>query len=455
MSEDELKKQLGKTPFLLWKKLQFCRNKKGVTFVTRKTLAMDTLAGIQWQSLSDKQIKTGLSRLRLAGLVRNHHAVLSKNKEAYLMKRTIYGALVIDANRGDLVAVPTNAMLCLRELPQRGGKRKGAGRKPKHLADCNLAHENNQRGPDMGANQKGPDTLSITREESGRSLSKERTSTGVGVATPREFLIFERDEDETFNEFREDGNEQGSRISGEDSEKFRSDDRLFHTAIPRYPAFSVVKPAQVPDPPKIPALVSDVEKAQFLLDAHRSVMMAKAGKRDFRAGKKVVDPTTLKQPTTEKQKKALSKAKRRFTFFKNAVEMFETHDISPVGWLAWSLDFWLENENDGEPPRIEWFYSKTRIAKHRGFYRKNSVGYSGGRLIHGRQYKRLITRYLKMRSALLNSNAPIPDVVDRYFPGSKYEQMVDEAKEESGNMQAELRRKIDFCDYELDGRFIW
>jgi hypothetical protein len=454
MAEEELQKQLGRATFLLWRKLQFCRNRKGVTFVTRETLAAEELAGRRWQKLSPKQVKAGLARLRRAGLVRNHHAVLSKSKEAYLMKRTIYGAFVIDANLGDLVSIPTNALLCLKELPQRGGKRVGSGRKPRHLADCSLDYKNNQKGPHMGFNQKGPDTLYINIGLEVECSSKEETLNGRGGALPSDSLFFEEDQVGGQLPFREQRKDGSARISGDDSKKFRDDDRLFHPAIPHYPSFDVVKPAQVPAAPKIREDMTDMEKVQFLVDAHKAVVFAKTGKRVWSA-RAVVDPATLKEETTKAGKAKNTKVKTRFTFLKNAAEMFQRHDISPVGWLAWSLDFWLENENDNEPPRISWLYSKTRIEKHRGFYRSNATGYSGGRVIHGRQYKRLITRYLKMRSALLNSNASIPDVVDRYFPGRDYERMVDEAKEESGNMQAELRSQIQHGDYMRENQFLW
>ncbi len=380
------------------------------------------LAGHAWQKLSLKQVKGSLAKLRKAELLHNERFVVSRGVAAYVMRRTVFGAYVIDTNRGDMIAVPTPVISALVKLPRRGGARKGAGRKPKHLAERKEPNNLIQTVPHRRRIQKVPDTSYIYKGLGVGVSSKEETS-----SAPTGSVLLSL--------FDETKKSTGSTVCGSSERIYRSDDRLFGPHIPAFPGPSVVKPAQVPDPPKMDAELSPTSRAVHLSEMYQGVRIAKTGKRDWGL-------------------RNLENNKRRMSMFTNAAGAFVEHELSPVAWMAWSLDFWFEQE-DAKPPRVEWLLSPKRIVKHRGFFRNNVASYSGGRLIHGEKYKELTKRYMRMRSCLLNTSEPVADIVARFFPGKRYAQLVEETKEEASNIQVGLRNQISRGDYVRDNSFLW
>lgn len=312
-AEGEFKKQLGQTAWMVWCKLCFCRDAQGYTHVTRQTLRRGDLGKQGWQRLTDKQVKTSLARLRDAGLVENVRYIPSKGYGKVLMKRRIYGALMLDPSRGDCVAVPLRIKSCIESLKMRGGKREGAGRRKRNNLQAAMPSIKAGQGCQnlikrvhiREVNQKVPHSLSDLSSLSGSSLSEEREPRHGGAGFSSFFLESnEATSDASPTSSIENNSTTGSRIASKDSSRFRYDDRLFHESVPPFPGPSVVSPAQIPSAPRLDPEKSEQENVEWLRQIAFGVMtdrLMRGYREDVRAWEKAAEAGNAQQHDHPKQ----------------------------------------------------------------------------------------------------------------------------------------------------------
>ena len=437
----ELEIKLGSNCFLIWRKLLWCRNEKGITHATLQTLATANIAEREWQALSRDQANRGVRRLLKVGLVRNlgWRKVGGRSKNP-LRQRVVYGAFMIDANKGELVAVPVKTLKALEGLG-RGGARAGSGRKKAAVLvpeECkqDSTSLNQSRHPGQAQSfqsrqhREAPVSvfkaaniipLGISKEiESidvlNRDFSKERKMpTGVGPS----FLSLKVGE-----------GSHGVRMAGDDASRPRGDDRLLDPEVPKFPDGSVVDPPRVPNPPLLDGTLPDKELAEALTRTYRAVVTARTGK-----------------PCWQFARGDISKSKQFKTLVRAARQLIE-HELPPASWLAWSFDKWEFGDNTKRAP-LNWLLGTKRIEERRGWFRKEMADYGGGRLLPGPQLKELWRAYMAMRADLVGSSAPVAEIIDKHFPGRMYRLQVSRARAESAQIQDDMRAKA------ARGEFLW
>src|SRR5437870_8064666 len=97
-----------------------------------------------------------------------------------------------------------------------------------------------------------------------------------------------------------------------------------------------------------------------------------------------------------------------------------------------SMDVWPCYASETRRPHLLWVFSPRRIEKHaRGWYCAEADSFS--RAIFGPHLRDLLDRYERMRAELLatKSEEQVRTVVEKYFPGSMYGDMVQRARAET------------------------
>lgn len=213
--------------------------------------------------------------------------------------------------------------------------------------------------------------------------------------------------------------------------------------VPSYPGISVVAPAVVPDPIKLADDHSEEYRVKLLASAYRGAV--------------------------EKQYRKPCHFMKRFTrraasfgLLVKAAALLQAFDVAPAAWCIWSVRRWYLARTHqagyvaGAPvplPPVGVVFSARSIEDRladsdRRYVVEDSA--VGGRLIFGKTHKLLLKRYGEMRGALIaagpNSRAA---VVERFFPGTTYDDMVDAARVEA----VEIRNKLE--DRVARGEVIW
>jgi len=145
-----------------------------------------------------------------------------------------------------------------------------------------------------------------------------------------------------------------------------------------------------------------------------------------------------------------------FDAMADAVAAFAEHEIPPAAWLAFSFAIWGEhhkpNGKKAKPPPLKWAFDATRVSERRGWFR-NATSSLGGNVVFTPPHRQLVQRHAVMRMALLRLVDPpaesVRQVVDRYFPGQLYTELVGTARAESKTLKSRLR-----CQAER-GEWLW
>jgi hypothetical protein len=203
-------------------------------------------------------------------------------------------------------------------------------------------------------------------------------------------------------------------------------------AAPPFPGVSVVAPALVPDPPLLDASLSEVARVWKLVRAYRAVVEAKCGERCFAFARGDVRRSSL------------------YRGMANGAAALIEHGIAPIAWAAWTTDVWQRDGNRSAPP-VPLVWGAKRIAERRGWFRRESLTYMGGRAVFGPKLRELIRRWHALAGALIRADEPSGGaaLVERWFPGTRYDDLVREAKVESARKNAELRARAE------DGEWLW
>lgn len=211
--------------------------------------------------------------------------------------------------------------------------------------------------------------------------------------------------------------------------------------LPPYPGWSLVAPAQVPDPPKLKPTDPEDYKVRLLAHAFRGAVESVYGTRCF-----------LLANLTAKSKS--------YRLLASAATALEQAEVAPVAWCAhavrrWYLirthtNGWREGMPVPLPPIGVVFSAKSITEKLSDESYKASVESSaaGGRAIFGNTHKALLVRYQELRAAVARGET-VSDAMAIFFPGSSYEDMVDAAKNEAIDTRNRLQHEIS------RGKFVW
>ena len=212
--------------------------------------------------------------------------------------------------------------------------------------------------------------------------------------------------------------------------------------VPPYPGNAIVSPAVTPDPPKLVSTDPEEYRVKLLAMAYQGAVEKLYGKRVFTLAK-------------------TSPRHRHWRSLVLAAEALERYDVTPAAWFTWVVRKWYAIKThtngwkEGQPvalPPIGYVLSLKRLEERLDDEEKRYVvtdSALGGRLVFGKVHKKLLVRYGEMRAALNANPAERAQVVERFFPGSSYEDMVDAAKREA----IEIRQRME--DDAARGRMIW
>ncbi len=206
--------------------------------------------------------------------------------------------------------------------------------------------------------------------------------------------------------------------------------------IPPFPGPDVAPAAYIPAPKKLPDDVKGVEAARWLLKAFRGAVESRYRKRCF---------VLAGRGKLEKYKN-LGK-------LIEAAELLRDHDIAPAAWAMFSVDAWLKYGIGKGLPRLNWVFSPKRVEDHHEWFGGEEVHYTARRAVHGRAAQELIRRHHRMRIDLASSGAQTEEevkvVVDRYLPGSLYDDLAQKARERATDDQVRI------SDAAARGEWVW
>lgn len=204
-------------------------------------------------------------------------------------------------------------------------------------------------------------------------------------------------------------------------------------AAPPYPGASVVMPATVPDPPLLDPTHTERAHVLNLCFTWRTVLRARMGASWF------VKPAIVTP---------------RWRYYKqlaNAAEQLIKHSLWPMAWGAWSIDLWKRDGSQDAPP-LTVVWAAKRIERLRGWFGKEAQTYLGGRAIFGAKHRDLLRRWTAMGYELIRAGERPEDsarIVERWFPGALYDELVRSARVEAATKTAELRARVD------SGEWVW
>lgn len=209
-----------------------------------------------------------------------------------------------------------------------------------------------------------------------------------------------------------------------------------HMGVPSYPGPTVMPPAVVPRPPKLPENLSDLDLAQWLAKSYRGAVESRYKTRCYVLAKRG------------------DLAKSRF--LKVLVDGGRTladYDIAPAAWAAFSVEVWRRYEGAKKPPPINWMFAPNRIEERREWFEAEEGAYDGGRLIHGEAAQDMMRRYAQMQGALTWSQArteeEVRKVVERFFPNGLYDRLLAKAHEQAQDDQRRMTEAV------ARGEWVW
>lgn len=208
--------------------------------------------------------------------------------------------------------------------------------------------------------------------------------------------------------------------------------------VPPYPTTDLIPAVKLPPMPRISDAAGDVEKVTALVAAYRAAAVKKYG------------------PETKARwiyARGIHPKVKNFRALVNCAELCLEHEISPHGWALFSIDNWIDKNGSGKPPPVTFVFNRSRLQRQHGWYRSQSAEYSDARVVLGPLHHLLLVRWTRMQGELVR-NQPgtvqaVRAIVERFFPGKTWDEMVDRARRESRERTALLKDAV------ASGQWIW
>lgn len=447
VSATALEKKLGYAAFHVWSILLTRRNEQGLTHTT--VLGIGKAKG--FARTCPRTVEKALVRLRSAGLVEDlGWQKLRVPRGTSFIVVAVYVRRVLGARlfggRNHEVAVPPKTVQWMSVVCGWGGPRKGSGRKGASMAE--KPNGFSDRGIQVGTTPSTTGgTPHLIRKKNQVGGTPEESSGGTDIYLQVKKGTFERG---GLSPSGKDSAPVGAQVStlsgGEELGEGLAGPRTRpapmlatpRTGVPRYPGIDVVAPAQVPDPPLLDPESPSLDHVTILAAAYRGAVESRFGGRCY----------VLRGDL---------RGTKHWAAFVGAAEALIEHNIPPAAWAAFSCDVWKKfsargprpTRGKGWPP-VAWVFSAKRIEERRGWFRAEESDYSGGRAIFGPKHKDLMYRFARLDWVLGDPRVrDVGAVVEQFFPGNLYEELVNAARAEAADYRERFKRQI------REGRFLW
>lgn len=450
-----MRQALGHSAFHVWSVLVEKSDHMGMTHITTQGIARCQ----GFVPMKPRTVKKALATLRSLGLLVDQgwrRAVVPGAKRPIKTYwRQVFGAPLLATMREDATcAVPKNVKEAISVASGWGGKRPRAGRKPLQR-QCVKGTATAVRKP-LPVQSKNALPLQCGNhpqgDESTVSLPKSSVSLPHGIQVCPAIVNtksthVERGVTWTSSSFQEKKNAPPGGASfrplvlDETEAGFSGSvtrtPLMLSTPIPDlppYPGNSIISPATVPDPAKLTTAHDDADRVRILAAAFRGAVEHQYGVRCYLLAK--VSP----------------RAKSWNVLVRASLKLLE-YDVSPVAWCTWAVRRWYlaRTHSPGyakggpvpSPPIGVVFSTKgidDRCADEERRYvvQESAVG---GRVIFGATHKTLIRRYTEMRAAINRGMSP-KEAKGKFFPGTKFDDMVEGARVEAIEIRSRLEEDI-------------
>lgn len=423
------RKKLGFPAMMVWLRLSRRRDRNGISHATRETIATAS----EGTRLTISRVRDALRRLDEAGLVTPAKVrwVPSPGGPKKLVARLVLGCLADAPGKKSAVLVPARTAMWLKSTPGWGGKRAGAFRTHKRTTLSSPPASPPSSPPTYYDPMSTTDTTSSTAYavEDFVTAGAEQTNHFKNSTDPEPVAV--PPPAPPANTVSE--TDVGLRIG---SSSHRSPPAPGKCGVPPFPDIAMINPAVVPAPPKLKPDDRSRDQVAALVKAYKSAVLAKYGQRiwSLRTGYQLE-----RHPLYPK--------------LLAAAKMVLDLGLSPIAWAAWSIDVWREhNAKAKKPPPVQWVFAESRLTERVGWFRRDS-GYAGGRIELGAVARNLLARYSSMQAELVgaqdHSAVTIQTIVEHWFPGSLFEDLVDRARVEAAEIQRELNNKAE------RGEWLW
>lgn len=411
MDADTLLRRLGPVTAQVWCCLVRWRDKRldvhtntGHIHTTHATVVEDT-------KLSAVGVAKAFRRLRNIGLVDGGRWTQSTNRKGQPIDTWVYrvrgGAIPRGPHDPRAFWVPAEVEQWVTLHPGRGGRRQGAGRKPKSReraepmaqvstsqVDPQTTQEKNQKGTPL-ANQKGT-TTSICNSVCTSAFPTGKTRRAEGAPDVSSI-------------------EEG----GAPVPTLRRP--------PPFPGDHVAPPAKVPAPPKLsPDLSDDALVAQLVFWYCRAL--------------------DAKYPKP-RGKKHFAQAGRFESQLVQAGRKLIEHGIAPAAWINFSIRKWRHDDGRRGPPHLRYVFNPTVIEAQRGWFARDEEECVGGRVIYGPRHRDLYLAYAevttRLRSVDPDDALAVHAVVEDVLPGGSWDRLVRFARAEAANTSKSLQARVE------------
>lgn len=427
IEEDALEKKLGYSAWLVWQILCARRDRQGVTRVTR--LGIANAKG--YCKLNERVVQDALARLRAAGLVEDigwKECRVPKGTRFVIRKvflRRVRGARQLCVGGTWRVSTPTKTRDWLKEAPGHGGKRMGAGRKktPRGTESSTANSESSTANtPHLPAESSTATEYLNVPIGSSRS-GGEASPNGEATHSPKPARTT------PFQVLHAGGVEIGFTGSAKRTQPMPSTPI---PGLPPYPGWSVLAPAQVPEPPKLNPEDPEEFRVRLLAAAFRGAVDRQYGGKTY-----LLANLSERAPSY----KSLVKAARLLAQF----------DVSPYAWCIYAVRRWwlarthtIPNWKQGDKvplPPVSVIFSEKQITEKLADEKHHEAVVSsaqGGNAQFGKTHTKLLKVYAEMRAAIMRG-MDTDAAREKFFPGTTYDDMVDASKAEA----IDIRNRID------------
>lgn len=469
--EEKLKKRLGKTNWDVW--ISLCRfrcKETGMMHALRSNVA-------NHQGHTSRQVARAIRVLIKSGLVVDYkrqeipvkvtdrRTKKTRTARIRVPLKIVYGVRAVNQT-GDIVLVPPFTATWLSKPRGWGGFRERSGR-PKKLIEHSGKEENVLM--EHSIEEKQADFEGVKKIKMGSIPPSEKNQDGftevtnnkyIDTMTPEVFinknLVRESAQISSEKKSQEQVSEnipakalEAKPVTNPVEEKelpgvglIVKGSGTFHRVplagldgVPRYPGVSVVPPAMVPNPPLLPENVTGKDSVLWLLKAYRGAIESRYKKRCFVLAKGDVTKS------------------KYYRLLLEAANTLRDMEMSPAAWITWSVDFWRQYVERPSFPGLAWVFSQKRMADREGWFKHEDGCYSDSRAIYNDYAVELLNRYSKMQGELrrVGTSNPIAvsEVVQRWFPGNFYAELVQQARDRSAEDQRLMNQQV------KRGEYIW
>lgn len=497
-SDLDLKRSLGAPAWAVWLFLLQRRDVRGCTTRNNDEIAVHCWIETEDEKkrISHRQVRSACQRLKAAGLLYRARSWAAgafssdpRGRQAWVVERAVLGDF-----RNGVVSLPVDVIGRVRALPQRGGRRAGAGRprsipyiipgpnedifgmpinedgarilpiQSRHHSNSNPAGR--RRSETEGSiseslseilqcTPSGEDASEVRKIASLQESEPERNGAPPS-STERVFALFEVDE------------KGGARFGGKFPPRMNEDGtpnrtlsaagarkvaelkkleeeiyaRIRNSVMPPFPSNKEIGVVPLPNPPLLDDKLTELQTVERLVRTYNGAVESRYPKlgRSF-----ILCNTDLKKS-------------KYWDVLKEAAQELRDFEIAPAAWVPFAIDVWVSYNKKGgrnRPPPITFVFAARFIRERQSWFRHES-GYSGGRVTMSAIHKECIERFHAVDRQLLRTplipgrtaEECMAPVIERWFPGG-WRAWYDKAKAEAADARTRVERMV------RDGEFVW